>query len=166
MPERGRKGRSIMAKKETTNKVTMKLHGALKSAYNTQDKDENGNVKKSTNIVNIFLDGLTMEKDDGTVIDGAGVREFFDDFYANTVKKWVPDWYKDEKDFMSVKSAYNIPCKIEDDGKQMSFAEFVERGNIRDAKVIVKVNVKENALYPNAMLIVDEGTPYDAFENF
>ena len=155
-----------MAKKDTTEKVTMKLHGALKSAYNAENKDDNGNVIKSTNIVNIYADGLTMEKDDGTIIDGAGVSDFFDKFYENTAKKWIPDWYKESKDFISVKSVYNIPCMLADEKLQMSFAEFVERGNIRDAKVIVKVNVKDNALYPNAMLIEEEGTPYDAFENF
>lgn len=144
---------------------TIKFYGTLKSAYNAQEKDENGNVKKSTNIVSLFREGLKLEKD-GKEITGEKLTEYFNKFYENTAKKWVPDWHKENKDFVSMKSGYNIPCMIEDEKKQMSFAEFVERGNIRDAEVIVKCNVKDSAFYPNAMMIVTEGKPYNAFENF
>lgn len=150
-----------------TAKVTAKIYGKLKSAYNVEDKDENGNVKKSTNVISIFREGATMETSDGdTLQDETKVTNFFEVFYHNTAKKWVPDWFKEGKDFMSFKSTYNIPCMIEDEKKQLSFAEFVERGNIRDAVVVLKCNVKDNALYPSALLIKEEGTPYDAFENF
>lgn len=147
-------------------KATVKLFGNLKSAYNTQNKDDNGNVTKSTNIISLYREGLAMEDDTGERKEGGSLQEVFDTMYKGVAKKWIPDWYKEDKDFMSVKSSYNIPCKIDDEGIQMSFAEFVERGNIRDAEVIVKCNVKDSTLYPNAMLIVTEGKPYDAFENF
>ena len=147
------------------NKVTLKLHGALKSAYNAVTKDDNGNVEKSSNIISLYREGLTIEKD-GKEITGDAVNKFFEDQYKNTAKKWVPDWYKEDKDYMTVKSSYNVPCKIEDGDVRLSFAEFVERGNIRDAKAIVKCNVKDSTLYPNAMLIQEEGKAYDAFEDF
>lgn len=142
--------------KDTT---TIKFEGTLKSSYNHTEKDDNGNVIKSTNVISLFNDGLTV---DGS----SNVREFFDKFYDGKAKKWIPDWYKDNKDFIAVKSAYNVPVKIDDEDKQMSFAEWVERGNIRGAKVIVKCNVKESAIYPNAMLVLSEGEPYDAFAEF
>lgn len=148
------------------NKVTIKLVGRMRSAYNVQTKDDNGNVEKSTNIISLFRDGLVVDKGTMTTEGNEEVNDFFAELYKNTAKKWVPDWFKENKDFMQVKSGYNIPCMIKDDGVQMSFAEFVERGNIRDAKVIVKCNVKDSTLYPNAMMILEEGKPYDAFENF
>ena len=150
-----------------TTKVTAKITGVLKSAYNVEEKDENGSIKKCTNIVSLFQDGSSMETSNGMEFkDSDQVKEFFNDFYASTAKKWIPDWHKEEKDYMSFKSSFNIPCMIDPEKKQLSFAEFVERGNIRGAKVILKCNVKDNALYPSALLILEEGTPYDAFENF
>ena len=145
---------------ETNEKETIKFDGKLKSAYNHVDKDDNGNVVKSTNIISIFRNE-ELECDASQPVD-----EYFDSFYEGKFKKWIPDWYKENKDFFTVKSAYNIPVMIDEEKKQMSFAEFVERGNIRDAHVVLKCNVKDNAIYPNAMLVLEEGKPYDAFENF
>lgn len=142
---------------ETTK--TCKFEGTLKSAYTHTDKDDNGNVKGITNIISLFRDGLT--------VDGKPeVDKFFDAMYKDTVKKYIPDWHKEKKDYITVKSAYNIPVKLDEEGTQMSFAEFVERGNIRGAKVILKCNVKVNACYPSALLVLSEGEPYDAFKDF
>lgn len=141
------------------NNETIKFDGFLKSAYNHTDKDDNGNISKSTNIISIFRKDLSCTA-------SVPVEEFFDAFYEGKAKKWIPDWYKENKDFFTVKSSYNIPVMIDEEKKQMSFAEFVERGNIRDAHVVLKCNVKDSAIYPNALLVLEEGKPYDAFENF
>ena len=133
--------------------------GVLKSTYNASEKDDNGNIIKSTNIISIYKDGAT----DG---DGKDVGKFFADFYKDKNKKWIPDWFKSDKDFIALKSAYNVPVKTEWDNTQMSFAQWVERGNIRNAKVTIKCNIKESAIYPNAMLVHEDGEPYDAFAEF
>lgn len=135
------------------------LKGSLKSSYNATEKDDNGNIIKSTNIVSIYKDGAT----DG---DGKKAIDFFTGFYKGKNQKWLPDWFKSDKDIIVVKSAYNIPVMTEWDKKQMSFAEWVERGNIRNAKVTIKCNVKESAIYPNAMMVHEDGEPYDAFAEF
>ena len=137
-----------------------KFKGRLKSTFNVSEKDDNGNVIKSSNVISMFKDDLTI---DG---ENVKVQEYFDKFYENTAKKWIPDWHKEKKDFFSVKSSYNIPVRLEDDDTRLSFAEWVERGNIRDAIVTLKCNVKENALYPVAMSVETEGEPYDAFKDF
>lgn len=138
---------------------TVKLEGKLKSAYTHTEKDDNGDAKKVTNIVSIYKDGLTIDGSDK-------VKEFFEEMYKDTVKKFVPDWFKDDKDYITVKSSFNIACKLDQEDRQLSFAEFCERGNIRGAEVILKCNHKPNALYPSAMLIVKEGEAYDAFKDF
>lgn len=138
---------------------TIYIKGVLKSTYNATEKDDNGNIKSSTNIISIFRDGAT----DG---DDKDINKFFTDFYKGKNAKWIPDWFKSDKDFLAIKSAYNIPVMTEWDNKQMSFAEWVDRGSIRGAKVIVKCNVKESAIYPNAMKVVEDGEPYDAFAEF
>lgn len=143
------------------NKVTdnvVYIKGLLKSTYNHADKDDNGNIIKSTNIITIFSDDATIED--------KPAMEFFKSFYDGKPSKWIPNWIKEKKDFIAVKSAYNIPVMIEDEQKQMSFAEWVERGNIRGASVTVKCNIKDSAVYPNAMMVHTEGEPYDAFADF
>lgn len=148
-----------MSDVKATEKETVKFHGTLKSSFNYTVKDDNGNVSKSQNVVSMFMDGLT--------VDGDGrVQERFDQFYDGKAKKWIPDWYKEKKDYFTVKSAYNVPVRIESTDERLSFAEWVERGNIRGAVVTLKCNVKESALYPSAMSVESEGEPYDAFADF
>lgn len=133
--------------------------GKLKSSFSVTEKDDNGNVKKVNNVVSLFREDLTMD-------DSEKVTEFFEGFYKNTAKKWIPDWHKEGKDYISLKSSYNIPVKIEDENKQMSFSEWVDRGEIRGAYVTLKCNIKDNALYPSALLVHEVGEPYDAFADF
>lgn len=142
--------------KATDNVIYIK--GLLKSTYNHTDKDDNGNVAKSTNIITIFSDDAK--------IDDKPALDFFKSFYDGKPSKWIPNWIKEDKDFIAVKSSYNIPVKLEEEDRQMSFAEWVERGNIRGASVTVKCNIKDSAVYPNAMLVHSEGEPYDAFAEF
>lgn len=138
---------------------TTKFEGVLKSAFSHTEKDDNGNVTRVQNTINLFREGLTRDKFED-------VDEFFNEFYEGKTKKWIPEWHKENKDFISLKSGYNIPCKLDETGEQMSFTQFVERGNIRGAKVIVKCNIKDTAVYPSAMLIVKDGEAYDAFKDF
>lgn len=142
---------------------TIYFKGTLKSTYNHEDKDDNGNVVKSSNIISVFSEDLEGFDADGKVFD---VTDFFNTFYKGKTAKWVPDWYKEKKDFITLKSSYNVPVKVVTEDKQMSFAEWVERGEIRGAVVTIKCNVKESAIYPNAMLVHQVGEPYDAFAEF
>lgn len=140
---------------------TIYVKGALKSSYNHQEKDDNGNITGSTNVISIFTDGVQISDENKKEL-----ADFFQDFYKGKPAKWVPSWYKEKKDFIALKSTYNVPVKTEFDDKQMSFAQWVERGNIRGAIVTIKCNVKESAVYPNAMLVHTDGEPYDAFAEF
>ena len=53
---------------------TIYIKGALKSSYNATEKDDNGNIKSSHNIITIFKEGAT----DG---DDKDINKFFDVFY-------------------------------------------------------------------------------------
>lgn len=148
--------------KATETKETVKISGKLLSAYTHQESDEKTGEVKQTNILSISTDGVN--------IDGAKGEKFwafFDALYEGVKPKWIPDWYKDRsKGKVTFKSRYNIAVKIDDTDERMSFAQFVERGLIRNADVTLKLNVKDNTLYPSALLINEDGEVYDAFENF
>lgn len=150
-----------MATKNNETVETIKIEGRVKSAYSHTEKDDNGNVVSRTNVISLYRDGLKIG--DGKT----SVEDFFNEMYKGVSnQKFIPAWHKENKPFISIKSSYNIHVKIDELNTQMSFVDFVERGNINGAEVVVKCNVKPNALYPSAMLVVKEGEPYDAFKDF
>lgn len=144
--------------KKADAKETCIFDGVLKSAFTHQQKNDAGEVTGVTHVIQLFPDGLKID-------DSEKVWEFFDGFYNGVASKWVPEWYKEKKG-VTVKSNYDIPVKIVDTDERFSFPQFVDRGMIRNAKVLVKCNIKESALYPIAMKIVEDGEVYDAFKDF
>lgn len=142
------------------DKKTIYFKGTLKSSFSADDKDDNGNVIGIVNTVALYRDGLTVD-------DSDKVNEFFESCYKNTTKKYQPNWWKDDKDACAFKSRYNVPVKIEETDNQMTFAQWVDRGEIRGALVTLKCNlVNDSVIYPSAMLVHKVGEPYDAFADF
>lgn len=134
------------------NKVVF-AKATLISAYVKAQRSDTGKVSK--NKLNISCN----DKDFWSVLD---------DVYANTPKKFVPEWYKnrDDKNMVSLKSSYDIPIRIDSTGEQLTFEEFIARGLIRGADVKVKCNVRDYSVYPSAMIVYTDGEAYDAFEGF
>ena len=148
--------------KTTETKETVKISGKLLSAYTHQESDEKTGEVKQTNILSISTDGIDIDGDKDEKF-----WAFFDGLFEGVKDKWLPNWYKDRsKGKVTFKSRFNIAVKIDDTDERMSFAQFVERGLIRNANVTLKLNVKDNTLYPSALLINEDGEIYDAFENF
>lgn len=148
------------------DKKVIYFKGTLKSSFSADEKDDNGNVIGILNNIYLFREGLAVTGEDVDV-EGEDVDDFFSQIFKNTAKKYVPTWYKEDKDYCKFKSRYNIPVKIEDDGDQMTFAQWVDRGEIRGAVVTLKCNlVNGSVLYPSAMLVHEVGEVYDAFAEF
>ena len=141
------------------NKETIIIEGSLKSAFSHEEKNEDGSIVKVTHVLSVYRPGVK--------IDGSEkANEFFDGFYDGKPAKYVPSWHKEKKDAIVLKSAYNVPVKIEDSGERLSFDDFVERGLIRNASVQIKCNVKEQAIYPSAVKVITDGEEYDPFADF
>lgn len=134
------------------------ITGVLKSAFTNTRKNEDGQIIKETNVIMFSCEELRID-------DNMEVWKFFDDFYKGKPVKWVPKWYKD-KSGITLKSEYNVPVMINETGERFSFEEFVKRGLIRGAIVKVKCNVKESAIYPSAIRVMEDGEEYDAFSDF
>lgn len=142
------------------DKKVIYFKGTLKSSYSADDKDDNGNVIGIVNTISLYRDGLTVD-------DSDKVDEFFKGCFKNTTKKYQPTWWKEDKDACTFKSRYNVPVKIEETDEQMTFAQWVDRGEIRGALVTLKCNlVNDSVVYPSAMLVHKVGEPYDAFADF
>ena len=149
-----------MAKEKNQEKESVFIDGVLRSAFTHEDKNEDGSIVKKTNVITIFSDPVSI---DGSDTEKAWV--FFDSIYEGKPNKYVPKWYK-ERSGVTFKSVYNVPVRIKDSDKRMSFEEFVKRGLIRGAKIHLKANVKEQALYPVAFEVIEDGEEYDAFADF
>ena len=159
-----------MAKEKTTETVTIKIKGVIKSAFTHVDKNEDGTTRATVNNVHLYPDAV--------LDDGGDVWGIFDKLYEHTADKWIPKWYKD-KSCIKLKTGYNLPVQIADEDAEdykeliaehdkgiLTFGEFVQRGKIANANVIIKCNIKESAVYPSAMRVLSDGEVYDAFKDF
>lgn len=124
------------------DKNTIIFEGILESAYKRKKEDVSKNVIRVTPVDKDIFDSITAYKESG--------------------KNYTPTWYK-EKNHIMLRSVYDIPVKSVD-GDKLTFDEFCERGLIKGAKVEVKIVQKEGAIYPSAIVILEDGDEYDVFE--
>ena len=90
-------------------------------------------------------------------------RTLFDSVFRDN--KFTPDWYSDtSKNTITLKTKYDIPVQYE--GITHSLDELIDDGHILDAKVRISINIKENAIYPKAIIVDEMGDKYDPFADF
>lgn len=133
------------------NNETMVFSGVIKAVYKRKDTDNKGRVKEDSPIKNV----ITVFPDDK--------KKVFDAIYAyeDSGDKYTPDWFKN-KEFIRLKSAYNIPVQI--DGEEVSFNDWLDRGLVKGAKVNVKMTQQDGVIYPDAIVVKEDGEKFDPFE--
>ena len=82
-----------------------------------------------------------------------------------------PKFITDDNCYLiNIKSLFDFPCKITDSDVDLSdydvdhVSEWLETGEIIDAKIKIKVKLKEGAIYPVAMTVEKLGSIYNPFE--
>lgn len=82
-------------------------------------------------------------------------------------KKYIPQWVKDFKGYINVSTQFELPCRYKG-VKHSSTEDFIADENfiINNALVRLSLNVKDNAIYPNALDIITEGEEIDRFGDF
>lgn len=156
-----------MAKEKT--KESIMITGVITSAFTHTEKNEDGSVKEVSNVIKLSPE-VTTDKGD--------IWEVFTKLYEHSTDKWIPSWFKDKSE-IRLKSVFNIYVQLKDESAPdydeiaknyekciMSFSQFVERGKISGAKVIIRCNIRESAIYPSAMQIIKDGEVYDPFADF
>lgn len=95
--------------------------------------------------------------------------------YAEVGKKFTPEWVKDFKGYVNVSSQYAVPVRqsVNDqfDSEYKSIEDLIDAGfPWYGAEVKLSLNLKSddknNAIYPNAIIIISEGTTFNAFAEF
>lgn len=95
--------------------------------------------------------------------------------YAEVGKKFTPEWVKNFKGYVNLSSQYAVPVrqKVNDnfDAEYKSIEDLIDAGfPWYGADVKVSINLKNddknNAIYPNSIIILTEGTEFNAFAEF
>lgn len=90
-------------------------------------------------------------------------RTLFDSAYKNN--KFTPDWYTNtSKNSITLKTKYDIPVQYESHNHTLD--DLIVDGRILDAKVRISINIKDNAIYPKALIVDEMGEKYDPFADF
>ena len=138
--------------KATESKKEVKVFGGkLVSAYIMARSDKDPTPKCTINMI----------PDDDVWKD-------IDALYEGVSKKFIPQWAKD-KDHMMLRSTFDVPVRLPDKTR-VTFDEFVKRGLIDGAEIVVKaVFAPETetagcAIYPSAMSVNVDGKEKDPFE--
>lgn len=81
-----------------------------------------------------------------------------------------PKFITDENCYLiNIKSLFDFPCKITDPDADNGYgvqhvSEWLETGEIIDAKIKIKVKIKEGAIYPVAMIVEKLGSIYNPYD--
>lgn len=88
--------------------------------------------------------------------------------FKDSGKNFTPSWVKDFDGFVNVSTKFELPC-IDLEGKEwvsiedmIADTEFSWHG----ALCALSLNVKEGAVYPQAIKIMGEGIPFDPYAEF
>ncbi len=122
-----------------------------------EEKEFKGKKTKEKLFINLAEVKLSKEK-----------MEELQEAYKEAGKKFTPDWLKDFKGYVNLSTLYELPCKDLDEREFNSVEDFIkeEKFPYMGAEVKVSVNVKDGAVYPNSLIFLSEGKPYNPFAEF
>lgn len=88
--------------------------------------------------------------------------------FKDAGKNFTPAWVKKFEGYVNLATEYDLPCRDLDGKDHDSIEEFIKAENFpyMGAEVKCSLNVKEGAVYPNAIVFLSEGTPYNPFGEF
>lgn len=85
-------------------------------------------------------------------------------YYEGVGSKLTPKWVKDENGYINVSSKFDIPVK-DTFGNVITFNDFSESKTPIGSKVRLSITVKEGCVYPNAFVVLEDGTEVDPFKD-
>lgn len=86
--------------------------------------------------------------------------------FKDSGKKMTPKWVLEFEGYVNVSTEYELPIRTID-GEEFMLEDAIADGlKYRGAEVKVSLNVKEGAVYPNAMIFLTEGSALNAFAEF
>lgn len=113
--------------------------------------------KKGDEALYITLAEVELSKDQ---------RDQLRDTFAEAGAKFTPEWVKNFEGYVNVKTQYELPCRDLDGNDHKSIEDFIKDFAWMGAEVALSLNLKEGAVYPNALIFKGEGKPFNPFAEF
>ena len=82
--------------------------------------------------------------------------------FDNSGAKLTPAWFKEQKGYINLSSLFDIPV-MNTDGEEMTTQEWLDTKKAVHSFIKVKVSQKEGAVYPAAIIVVEDGEEADPF---
>lgn len=105
----------------------------------------------------VTIADVELTKDKKQELEGA---------FKDAGKNFTPSWLKKFEGYVNLATEYELPCKDLEGGEHDSIEEFIKTFPYMGAEVKVSLNVKEGAVYPNALIFLSEGKPFNPFAEF
>lgn len=89
------------------------------------------------------------------------------DAFKDSGGKFTPEWVKNFEGYVNLSTKFELPCRDIEKNEYNSIESAIAGGlKWMGADVKCSINIKEGALYPNAILFLSEGSAFNAFAEF
>ena len=122
-----------------------------------ESKEFKGKVSKEKLYVTLADVKLSKEK-----------MEEIQDAFKDAGKNFTPAWVKKFDGYVNLATEFELPCKDIAGNEYSSVEDFIknEKFPYMGAEVKASINVKDGAVYPNSLIFLSEGKPYNPFAEF
>lgn len=145
---------------EKSKSIKVNVRGVLcKCRY---ERGYKGKGDKQWRIsVKVNTDREKMRRKVEKILDSTGL-DISDSFTPRWLKYVCEDSYNDGELYINTHTAFDIPAAKRVNGTNipMDFETELFEG----AEVIITLNCKETGIYPSAILVLENGKPYNPFE--
>lgn len=93
-------------------------------------------------------------------------KEELDAAFKDAGKNFTPGWLKKFEGYVNLSTEFELPCKDLEGNEHDSIETFIKEFPYMGAEVKASLNVKDGAIYPNSILFLGEGKPFNPFAEF
>ena len=90
------------------------------------------------------------------------------DAFKDAGKNFTPAWVKKFEGYVNLATEFELPCKDLEGNEHESVEDYIKESKFpyMGAEVKASLNVKDGAVYPNSIIFLTEGKPYNPFVEF
>lgn len=90
------------------------------------------------------------------------------DAFKDAGKNFTPAWVKKFEGYVNLATEFELPCKDLEGNEHESIEDYIKESKFpyMGAEVKASLNVKDGAVYPNSIIFLSEGKPYNPFAEF
>ena len=88
--------------------------------------------------------------------------------FQDAGKNFTPAWVKKFEGYVNLATEFELPCRDLEGNEHESIEEYIKESKFpyMGAEVKASLNVKDGAVYPNSIIFLTEGKPYNPFAEF